>query len=111
MVHLKIYFIILGLLISFIAGIFIDSRVRGEIEKQRVNLRKIVPIMMCSDLAMENSARYIRHLPLSYPGSAFPDYPGQSDYLPSGMAYPPPDFPGIKTRIKISKRFSEEQRQ
>jgi len=41
---------------------------------------------------MDNSARYIRHWGLSTPGSAFPDYPGQPDYLPSGMMWPPPPF-------------------
>jgi len=49
-------------------------------------LNKILP---SADPGVVNSARYLRHYSITYPTSAFPDYPCEMDYLPSGIFFPP----------------------
>lgn len=90
--HLKLYISILAVLVALLAGIIMDSLFRGHSEERLRILKTISPLLPSADPGMNNSARYIRHLGLSTPGSAFPDYPGQPDYLPAGMMWPPPGF-------------------
>ncbi len=52
-------------------------------------LKIISKILPSADPGVVNSARYIRHYSITYPTSAFPDFPGEMDYLPSGMFFPP----------------------
>jgi hypothetical protein len=84
--------VILAVLVALFAGAIVDSRFRGQADARLRDLRTISPLLPSADPGMNNSARYIRHLGLSIPGSAFPDYPGQPDYLPAGMMWPPPRF-------------------
>lgn len=80
-------------------GMIADSQFRCRSSTGLQDLRAISEVLPSADPGMDNSARYIRHLGLSTPGSAFPDYPGQPDYLPSGMMWPPPShFVGTTTR-------------
>ena len=90
--YLKIYMSILAVLAALLFGAVMDSRIRGNSEARLRELRTISPLLPSADPGMNNSARYIRHLGLSTPGSAFPDFPGQPDYLPAGMMWPPPRF-------------------
>lgn len=90
--HLNAYTVILAVLAALFAGVIMDSRFRGHTGARLRDLRTISPLLPSADPGMNNSARYIRHLGLSIPGSAFPDYPGQPDYLPAGMMWPPPRF-------------------
>lgn len=98
MTHLKIYAVVLAGLLLFLLGAGLDSWIRGgNFSPDRL---KAVSVFLTSpDPAMNTSARYIRHLSLTYPGSPFPDFPGQPDYLPAGMAWAPPHFPGITTTL------------
>jgi hypothetical protein len=91
--YLKIYMSMLAVLAALLSGAVMDSRIRANTETRLRDLRTVSPLLPSADPGMNNSARYIRHLGLSTPGSAFPDYPGQPDYLPAGMMWPPPDFP------------------
>jgi hypothetical protein len=84
--------VIMAVLVALFAGAIMDSRLRGHTDARLRDLRTISPLLPSADPGMNNSARYIRHLGLSAPGSAFPDYPGQPDYLPAGMMWPPPRF-------------------
>jgi hypothetical protein len=90
--HLKIYLSILAVLVALLAGAILDSYLRGDTEARLEDLQRIAPLLPSADPGMNNSARYIRHLGLSTPGSAFPDFPAQPDYLPAGMMWPPPRF-------------------
>lgn len=90
--HLKIYISVLTVLMALFAGIIMDSLFRGHSQERLRILKTISALLPSADPGMNNSARYIRHLGLSTPGSAFPDFPGQPDYLPAGMMWPPPDF-------------------
>ncbi|HET56988.1 MAG TPA: hypothetical protein ENN35_00925 [Deltaproteobacteria bacterium] len=103
MIYIKVYLTVLGMLVLMAVGIIVDNGIRGTIEINRLkgDLRVLAPLMMTADTAVNNSARYIRHRSLTYPGSPFPDYPGQPDYLPSGMAWTIIDFPGVNTRLEI----------
>jgi hypothetical protein len=92
--HLKIYISILAVLAALFTGIIMDSLFRGHSEERLRILKTISSLLPSADPGINNSARYIRHLGLSTPGSAFPDYPGQPDYLPAGMMWPPPRFFG-----------------
>ncbi len=71
-------------------GILADSLFRSHSANLQGDLTAISKVLPSADPGIDNSARYIRHWGLSTPGSAFPDYPGQPDYLPSGMMWPPP---------------------
>jgi hypothetical protein len=90
--HLKIYLSILAILVALLAGAIVDSSLRGHSKARLRDLQRIAALLPSADPGMNNSARYIRHLGLSTPGSAFPDFPGQPDYLPAGMMWPPPPF-------------------
>ncbi|MBI5250175.1 MAG: hypothetical protein HY912_11835 [Desulfomonile tiedjei] len=92
MIRAKVYGAILAVLMVLFCGILVDSRFRGHSAVRLRDLRAVSKVVPSADPGMDNSARYIRHLGLSTPGSAFPDYPGQPDYLPSGMMWPPPPF-------------------
>ncbi len=52
----------------------------------------LAEILPSPDTGIDNASRYIRHLGLSTFQSAFPDFPGQIDYLPEGMTWPPPEI-------------------
>lgn len=101
--YIKVYLAVLSVLVLMSAGIVIDNNIRGNaaIDCLGSDLRGLAPLMMSADTAVNNSARYIRHRSLTYPGSPFPDYPGQYDYLPAGMAWTIIDFPGVNTRLEI----------
>lgn len=104
--HLKLYISILAVLVVLLAGIIMDSLFRGHSEEGLRVLKTISALLPSADPGMNNSARYIRHLGLSTPGSAFPDYPGQPDYLPAGMMWPPPNFgDGIAKKIQPLPAF------
>lgn len=87
---MKIYGIILVVLLAFFFEVLVDSRFRGHTATLLQNLKAVSAVLPSPDPGMDTSARYVRHLGLSTPGSAFPDYPGQPDYLPAGMMWPPP---------------------
>lgn len=99
--HLKTYTIILAFLLSLFFGIIIDSRTGGYTETQQKNLYRLFSILPSADPGINNTARYIRHLGLSTAGSAFPDFPGQPDYLPGGMMIPPPPFSEKARKIPL----------
>jgi hypothetical protein len=104
--HLKRYISVLAVLVALFAGIIMDSLFRGHSE-ERPRIFKLISVLLPSaDPGMNNSARSIRHLGLSTPGSAFPDYPGQPDYLPAGMMWPPPGFwDGIPEKAPSTRAF------
>jgi len=109
MQYFKNYMIIFSILLLLFVGVLIDSQIRGKVGMQRLRaqLEDIVPLMMSADTAMNNSARFIRHRALSYPGDAFSDFAGQQDYFPAAMAWPPPDFPGVQTRLRVIQKPSQ----
>lgn len=95
--------IILAVLAALFFGAIADSRVRGHFNASVDNLRILSFLLPSADPGMNNSARYIRHLGLCTPGSAFPDFPGQPDYLPAGMMWPPPrSFIGITAKVPMT---------
>lgn len=105
MLHAKVYSAILAFLLLCFGAVLLDSRERGHSARRLQDLAAISKALPSADPGMDNSARYIRHLGLSTPGSAFPDYPGQPDYLPSGMMWPPPlFFAGSAPQIPLFKR-------
>lgn len=103
MIHAKVYGAALAFLLLLFGAILVDSRIRGHSTTRLDDLRAISSVIPSADPGMDNSARYIRHLGLSTPGSAFPDYPGQPDYLPSGMMWPPPPFVGLASPLPLSE--------
>lgn len=108
MLYLKIYLAILAILVAFFLGAIVDSLRRNGSEALLTDLKAISRLLPSPDPGMNNSARYIRHLGLSTPASAFPDYPGQPDYLPSGMMWPPlHTFVGIRNEFSISGSYTE----
>ncbi|MCK9262351.1 MAG: hypothetical protein WDA72_01965 [Desulfomonilia bacterium] len=103
MKHVKSYLVILGILLMLALSAVMDNGLRGGagFDRLKHDLKELAPLMVSADVAVNNSARYIRHRSLTYPGSAFPDFPGQRDYLPAGMAWSATDFPGVETRLHI----------
>lgn len=101
--YVKIYMTALCFLLLLLVGLLADNEFRGRAEFGRLkrDLRSLAPLMVSADTALNNSARYIRHYGLAYPGSAFSDFPGQRDYLPAGMAWAASDFPGVDTKLNI----------
>ncbi len=110
--HAKSYLMILGILLLLASSAIIDNELRGGvgIDRLKHDLKELSPLMVSADTAVNNSARYIRHRSLSYPGSAFPDFPGQMDYLPAGMAWSAIDFPGVETRLHIGGTSAEDMK-
>ena len=109
MLHLKIYLVILTVLTALFLGAVGDSQVRGFSEGRLRVLQMVSPLLPSADPGMNNSARYIRHLGLSTPGSAFSDFPGQPDYLPVGMMWPPPSsFVGMSRKAGRAGNVNEE---
>ncbi len=109
MLYLKIYLAILAVLVALFLGAIVDSLRRTGSEALLRDLKAISRVLPSADPGVNNSARYIRHLGLSTPASAFPDYPGQPDYLPSGMMWPPlRTFVGISNEFSISDSFAEQ---
>jgi hypothetical protein len=107
LIYLKAYLTMLAVLAVLFAAAIIDSSIRGHPAANLKDLRIISPLLPSADPGMNNSARYIRHLGLSTPGSAFPDFPGQPDYLPAGMMWPPPLlFVGINSKVFLSSTRS-----
>jgi hypothetical protein len=103
LIYLKVYLTTLVVLVALFSGAIMDSHIRGHSAGSLRDLRVISPLLPSADPGMNNSARYIRHLSLSTPGSAFPDFPGQPDYLPAGMMWPPPrQFVGINSKVSMS---------
>lgn len=103
MIHLRIYAAVLVVLTAFLGAAIIHSRVNRPQAHALTALKTVSPLLPSADPGMDNSARYIRHLGLSTPGSAFPDYPAQPDYMLSGLTWPPPlPFLGISTRLDIT---------
>ncbi|AFM23394.1 hypothetical protein [Desulfomonile tiedjei] len=92
MIHAKVYGAILAVLMLLFCGMLADRLFRGHSAIGLGDLKAISRVLPSADPGMDNSARYIRHWAHSTPGAAFPDYPGQPDYLPSGMMWPPPPF-------------------
>ena len=62
-----------------------------------------VSVVGSADLAINNAARYIRHVSLTDVSTAFQDCPGCFDYFPEAMSANPPDFPGFVTRFEELK--------
>lgn len=78
---------VLGILLLAFLGFYVKSKKRLlEREKLLMAISKVIP---SADPGVVNSARYIRHYSITYPTSAFPDFPAEMDYLPSGMFFPP----------------------
>ncbi|MFC1834851.1 hypothetical protein ACFL2Q_08970 [Thermodesulfobacteriota bacterium] len=103
MIHLKFYMVILAVLVALFVGVITDSLIRSRSASVEKRLWTISPLLPSADPGMNNSARYIRYLGLSTPASAFPDFPGQPDYLPAGMMWPPPkEFVGLTDRPPIA---------
>jgi len=95
---LKIYGVVLAVLLLLFGGVVLHGWMgNGSSIRQLRAARSFLP---SGDPGMNTSARYVRHLALTYPGSPFPDFPGQPDYLPAGMAWAPHHFPGVRTRIE-----------
>lgn len=104
MLHFRVYALILIVLVALFLGAIVDIHFRNSSNLALRDLKSISPLLPSADTGINNSARYIRHLGLSTPASAFPDYPGQPDYLPSGMMWPPPvTFPGLADKLPITK--------
>ncbi len=102
MLHLRVYVLMLIVLVALFLGAIMDSRFSGKSNSTLRDLKTVSPLLPSADPGINNSARYIRHLGLSTPGSAFPDFPGQPDYLPSGMMWPPlGTFVGFTNRPPI----------
>jgi hypothetical protein len=99
LLHLKVYVLTLVVLVALFLGAIMDSHLRDTSGKAVRDLRAISRLLPSADPGIDNSARYIRHLGLSTPGSAFPDFPGQPDYLPSGMMWPP-----LRTFVGLTRR-------
>jgi hypothetical protein len=103
LIYLKVYLTMLVVLVTLFAWAIMDSFICQHSAANLKDLRTISPLLPSADPGVNNSARYIRHLSLSTPGSAFPDFPGQPDYLPAGMMWPPPRmFVGIPSRPSIN---------
>jgi len=99
--------VILAVLVVLFLGTIMDSRFRGLSGARLRDLQATSPLLPSADPGMNNSARYIRHLGLSTPGSAFPDFPAQPDYLPAGMMWPPPSlFVGLTGKPPIAGTVS-----
>ncbi|MEW6139897.1 MAG: hypothetical protein AB1733_16865 [Thermodesulfobacteriota bacterium] len=99
---------ILGALVALFLGAIVDSLRRNGSDALLRDLKAVSYLLPSADPGMNNSARYIRHLGLSTPASAFPDYPGQPDYLPSGMMWPPLcTFVGIRNTFSISDSYAK----
>ncbi len=110
MFHLKVYLVILAGLVALFLGAIMDSRFSGHSGAGPEDLRAVSPLLPSADPGMNNSARYIRHLGLSTPGSAFPDFPAQPDYLPAGMMWPPPlTFVGLDDKPPMTGPTSENK--
>jgi len=81
---------------AVLTGLFglavLDSTQRSVSEVYLKPLEDISPFLPSADVGIDNSARYVRHLGLATPASAFADFPGQPDYLPAGMVCAPPNF-------------------
>lgn len=100
LIHLKIYCAILAVLAGLFACAVLDSRIRSTSETSLKPLLHLASLLPSMDAVMDNSARYVRHLSLATPASAFSDFPGQLDYLPAGMAWGPPAFVGcVQPRV------------
>jgi hypothetical protein len=95
LIHLKMYCAILALLGVLFACAVIDSSARRAPETYSKPLQHVAPLLPSMDAVLDNSARYIRHLSLATPASAFSDFPAQADYLPAGIAWAPPAFVGF----------------
>jgi len=54
-----------------------------------------------SDLAVYNSAKYLRHVTLTDVSTPFQDCPGCLDYFPEAMSAHPPGFTEISTRMSV----------
>ena len=77
----------IGVLFLGFFGFYIKSKER-LLGRERL-LKAISKVIPSADPGVVNSARYIRHYSITYPTSAFPDFPAEIDYLPSGMFFPP----------------------
>ena len=62
-----------------------------------------VCVVGSADLAVNNAARYIRHVSLTDVSTPFQDCPGGPDYFPGTISVNPPDFPGFVTRFEEMK--------
>ena len=62
--------------------------------------RATVVVVGSTDLAINNAARYIRHVSLTDVSTAFQDCPGCLDYFPGALSTNPPPYFGIKTRFE-----------
>lgn len=83
-----ILLILLGAWALFLGWWWQDQQALARREAQ---LAVLIPGLPSADPGMVNAARYLRHYGLAFASSAFPDFPGQRDYLPSGMFWPPPE--------------------
>ena len=103
MPYLRVYAVIMASLIALFAGVILHGKLVGRASRGKIEaaLQGMSPLLMSPDPGLNNSARYIRHLVLSYPGAAFPDFPAQQDYLPAGMVWAPPGFPGVRTAFEV----------
>jgi hypothetical protein len=90
LVHLKIYSLILFVLLALFGATMLHSKLSTRAHDERLPLKNVAPLLPSADPGMDTSARYVRHLGLSVPGSAFSEFPGQPDFLPAGMTWPPP---------------------
>lgn len=70
-------------------------------DSKRETLRMgTVSVLGSADLAINNAARYIRHVSLTDVSTPFQDCPGGLDYFPGAISVNPPDFMGYVTRFE-----------
>lgn len=90
MIHIKVYSLVLVALLALFGATLLHNRISEPSPDELRPLENVSPLLPSADPGMDTSARYVRHLGLSTPGSAFPDFPAQPDYLPAGIMWPPP---------------------
>jgi len=90
------FVLFVGLLLCYVHSI---RAVNQEMEKELFRT-VTVAVVGSADLAINNEARYIRHVSLADVSTAFQDCPGCLDYFPGSLSTNPPEYFGIVTRFE-----------
>ena len=100
------YYLLYILLLVFIGiSLCYSHSIHAIHQEAKTSLVRMVAVSVVgsADLAINNAARYIRHVSLTDVSTAFQDCPGCFDYFPEAISVNPPDFPGFVTRFEELK--------